>query len=261
MAPSPLVKPVTKVSQWVRVPLSLLLVPGVTMLMIGLKKLPIPEEEGKGYPIFWLASIAYALGSPRNTFLVCGLTKIVSVIGMWVLPTSNLLICVFPLGLLLPTAVAAVMNYQVNLNTKSSGWFATQTALTGTRHPWMLPAAAAVTSLILFLVSVLLFFLQLREKESYELLKKLNKSAKMVKGLAGDIWEEAICPATGRMYWYNPKTDHSTYRDPTKEWKRDKTGRLASSWGVSAGGGKDAPKSSSLADILLNRRRKSEKSS
>ena len=40
----------------------------------------------------------------------------VAIIGMWILPTSNLLICIFPLGLLIPTAVAAVMNYQVNLS-------------------------------------------------------------------------------------------------------------------------------------------------
>jgi hypothetical protein len=209
----------------------------------------MPEEEGTGYPLFWAVSVGYILQQPRNFFLGLGLSKLSAVIGMWLFTADWIVAAVLPLGIFVPATVAAVMNFEVNRNTYSMG-------KNQTSHMWLAPAGAAILSLILLIANFIIYVC--RERADMKLGAKAKKAAKFVKDKAGQVWEHAICPATGRDYWYNPKTEESTYRDPTKEWKRDATGRL-NSYAVPAGGGKNAQASSSLADILLGRRIKAEK--
>lgn len=257
-----MVKTLTDVATMCRVVLTGLLIPAYAMLLIGLKEKPLPDRESTGYPIFWAATIGYTLGDPRNFFLYVGILKVVSVIGIWALPLCNILACAFPVALFVPTATAAFMNYEVNAVTNSR-WFKSR-GIEGTKNPWILPLVAAVASLILILCTWLIFFINLKvsglrgvKSAAKELGKDIDELKKVI-GHAGKTWEELICPVTGHTYWWNEEEEISTYRDPTKEWRRDESGRL-NSYAVPVGGGSGAKKSSSLADVLLSRRVKASK--
>jgi hypothetical protein len=85
------------------------------------------------------------------------------------------------------------------------------------------------------------------------------------------VWTPGVCPATGRKYWFKPGTEESTYEDPTvgpEDNGKAKDNRIEYSHGeakpkftsrkLPLGGGRGAPMSSSLNDILRDRRERGE---